>query len=96
MSTLADIRKVAESPVRTCVDDDTPAGHFLVTVRVLGITTTYLCAGAETNPGASIAGRIEWYDNATPRAYAGDGIKGGRLMSGWIDSTEAFAAMVTQ
>jgi len=96
MSTLADIRRHADQyPAPATVDDDTPDGHFLVAARVLGIVTTYLCVGAPNVGDAVIVGRIEWHDATTAWAYRGSGIKGGRLLTGWIDSAEAFAAMVT-
>lgn len=98
MSTLADIRKAAESPVHTVIDDDAPAGHFLATARILGITTTYLCAGELDDEAAPIVGRIEWAPSGSagwPTAARGAGLKGGTvLLSQWEYSADAFAAMV--
>jgi hypothetical protein len=99
VSTLADIRKAAESEVRTAVDDDTPNGHFLATAKVLGITSTYLLAGDEGNPDGAIVGRVEWPAAGrqgldSPFGYRGAGLKGGQLLGAWKGSANAFQAMV--
>ncbi|MER7280526.1 hypothetical protein ABT369_39415 [Dactylosporangium sp. NPDC000244] len=100
MATLADIRKASETDVHACVDDDTPGGHFLATARILAITTTYLCAGAQSDLDAPIVGRIEWPlidSGRAPVAVRGSGIKGGQaLLGAWADSAAAFKAMVAQ
>lgn len=99
MTTLADIHRAAETTVSTAVDDTTPAGHFTATAKILGLTTTYLLAGAENDPQATIVGRIEYqpmerFVTAMPVAYRGGGIKGGTLLLGIGDFAVAFQSML--
>ncbi|GGM52593.1 hypothetical protein ACFFX1_55475 [Dactylosporangium sucinum] len=96
MSTLADIRKAAESEVHTWPSDSAP-GHFVASTVIVGLVTDYLCAG-DVDDAAPIVGRIEWQPTASlkpPSAYRGAGIKGGQpLTARWEYATEAFKAMV--
>jgi hypothetical protein len=94
MSTLDDIRKAADTPVITSVDDTTPDGYFAATCKVVGLTTEYLLRGAKDDGAAEIVGRIEIHP-ADMRCYAyhGGGIKGGQPLFGVRGSEAAFAAM---
>lgn len=96
MSTLTDICMAADVPVHTCVDDATPAGHFIATTRILGVTASYLCAGVLDDPQAPIVGRIEYGAEPGDRVTVvrGAGIKGGTWLTGVADEVEAFQAMV--
>jgi hypothetical protein len=100
MSTLADITRQADVCGEPLVDDDTPAGHFLVTARVLGVTMTYLVDGDTAD--AQIIGRIEYpsltdLPSARPTAYKGNRLRGGEYLSftsGQFTSAEMFRRMV--
>jgi hypothetical protein len=98
VSTLADIRKAAESDLHTWPSDVTP-GHFIASTVIVGLVTDYLCAGDPRDDTAPIIGRIEWWQpsvsNRTPNAYRGSGLKGGTpLLARWEYATEAFKEMV--
>lgn len=100
MSTLADIRSFAQSPVMLSVDDATPAGHFIATALIPGgKTAVYLLAGTEGDNSASVKGRVELPAlGAEPfgpgTAYIGTGLRGGSF-AGSVESYEAtFLRMV--
>ncbi|MGI5247566.1 hypothetical protein [Dactylosporangium sp. CA-139066] len=96
MGTLADIRKAADADVHVG-PSDCPPGHFIVTAKVLGVITDYLCAGGPGDDTAAIVGRIEYPPPGGERravAYRGDGIKGGQwLTRPWEYASEAFKEM---
>lgn len=97
MSTLADIRRAAETNVHTCVDRDCPDGHFAATTKILGVTGTYLLAGELDDPQAAIVGRIEYEAPGgvllpSHRAYVGGGLKGGQWLASY-DTEDAFLKM---
>lgn len=92
VSNLEDIRAAAGTSVRTYIDDTTPPDHFIASAVFLGMLVVYLLAGPGDDPQARIVGRIEYGVDAN--AYAGSGLKGGRLLFGAHDSRSAFQAMI--
>ncbi|WP_159600533.1 hypothetical protein [Agromyces humi] len=78
-STLADIRKSSERPVRTFVDDTTPDGHFGASAKIVGLATVYILKGELDDPAAQIVERTEYHMVGAPRRYIGRGLKGGQL-----------------
>lgn len=104
MNTYADIKKAAgTTTVSTYRDFSTPEGHFLATTILLGVLSTYLMEGTDTeNSSARIVGRVEapmvlGKVESTPRhtllAYKGDRLKGGEFFLA-KSYEEAFARMV--
>lgn len=90
MSTVDEMTKLAESNIAiTKSDSATPAGYFLLTVKILGIPTVYLAKG--TQQEYVIAGRVEL---PTGDAYKGAGIKGGSYLGRVHTFAETFAAMI--
>lgn len=67
------------SRVVTSVDITTPPGHFIASVRMLGITTEYLIEGDEGDKKAKILGRIE-LSKERGNVYRGSDLKGGKYI----------------
>ena len=80
MSTLADICKHAEGDWVAYKDSRTPPGYFAVTVKYLGVVTTYLLRGHDiTQQTAPIVGRAE-ISGKRQVTYLGDRLKGGEYV----------------
>lgn len=81
----------------TAADATTPEGTFLVTTKVLGITTTYLFTGEPGDENSPIIGRIEYGTMSKPMrtAYAGSGIEGGYYLGSGQEEEDLFATMVS-
>lgn len=96
MTTFQELRKAAESIGSAFTDSNTPAGHFGVTMTILGITTVYLLEGKVQDPEAIVKGRIELkpFTMKGSNVYVGNGIKGGEWVGGSMMFAEAFAKMV--
>ena len=79
--TYADLIRSGDkgSRVVTSIDMSTPPGHFVASVRMLGITTEYLIEGDEGDKKAKILGRIELYKDRGS-VYRGSELKGGEYL----------------
>lgn len=97
MATFADIKKNADGPVITFVDDSTPAGHFGVTTLMLGLTFVYLLEGPKDGLTSEIKGHVviaNKHARTTADAYAKGGLIGGTYLGKVNSYEETFAQMV--
>ncbi|MGW8431297.1 hypothetical protein ACWGJ9_09235 [Curtobacterium citreum] len=82
-STLTEVLKASEADHALYVDDTTPEGHFNVTVKVLGVVTTYTLKGEVGDLDAPIVEREEIHGERGGRQYfvryVGNRLKGGTL-----------------
>jgi hypothetical protein len=81
-STLTEVLKASEAEHALYVDDNTPEGHFNVTVKVLGLVTTYTLKGEVGDMDAPIVERQEIQGRPGHERfsrYVGNRLKGGTL-----------------
>jgi hypothetical protein len=92
MATFANIRAAAAGTVSTFHGAETPAGHFEVTAKIVGIPTLYLVKGEKDAPDAVIIGRVEL--TKPVRGYKGSSLKGGTYLASAPRIEDYFKKMV--
>jgi hypothetical protein len=96
MSSLATLQSAMRHRVVTSIDETVPAGHFVATVKVNGVSTNvYLLEGTLDDPAAVIKGRIQDRGpGEAVRVYVGGSADGGSWVSRFESREQAFASML--